>query len=68
MSAFKSPFEKLSYEAQSTIADSVSPGGAMYTLLDDIRENISQQNAREGAVNKVSLFGGLTNQVGGDIG
>lgn len=60
MSAFKSPFEKLSYEAQREIADSVNPGGAMYNLLEDIALNIQQQNEREGAVQKVSLFGGLT--------
>ncbi len=60
MSAFKSPFEKLSYEAQAQIADSVSPGGDMYNLLEDIADNIRKQNTREGSVEKVSLFGGLT--------
>ena len=60
MSAFKSPFEKLSYEAQREIADSVSPGGPMYNLLEDIAENIEQLNARESDVERVSLFGGLT--------
>lgn len=60
MSAFKSPFEKLSYEAQREIADSVNPGGPMYNLLEDIAENINQLNARESNVERVSLFGGLT--------
>ena len=60
MSAFKSPFEKLSYEAQREIADSVNPGGPMYNLLEDIAENINQLNARESEVERVSLFGGLT--------
>lgn len=60
MSAFKSPFEKLSYEAQREIADSVQPGGAMYDLLEDIADNINQLNARESEVERVSLFGGLT--------
>ena len=60
MSAFKSPFEKLSYEAQREIADSVQPGGAMYDLLEDIADNINQLNARESEVKRVSLFGGLT--------
>ena len=60
MSAFKSPFEKLSYEAQREIADSVQPGGAMYDLLEDIADNINQLNTRESEVKRVSLFGGLT--------
>jgi hypothetical protein len=60
LSAFKSPFEKLSYEAQREIADSVNPGGPMYNLLEDIAENINQLNARESKVERVSLFGGLT--------
>ncbi len=34
MSAFKSPFEKLSYEAQDSMAKSVNPGGALYSLLE----------------------------------
>lgn len=34
MSAFKSPFEKLSYEAQDAMAKSVNPGGALYSLLE----------------------------------
>ena len=34
MAAFKSPFEKLSYEAQDAMAKSVNPGGALYSLLE----------------------------------
>ena len=36
MAAFKSPFEKLSYEAQDSMAKSVNPGGALYNLIDKL--------------------------------
>ena len=34
MSAFKSPFEKLSFEAQDSMAKSLNPGGPLYNLLE----------------------------------
>lgn len=37
MSTFKSPFEKLSYEAQESMAISLNPGGAVYSLLDELK-------------------------------
>ena len=34
MAAFKSPFEKLSFEAQDSMAKSLNPGGPLYSLLE----------------------------------
>ena len=48
MSAFNSPFEKLSFEAQDSMAKSVNPGGALYSLLEQIL--IANQTAATGGI------------------
>ena len=59
MSAFKSPFEKLSYEAQDSMAKSVNPGGALYSLLERLvnaSEAVSSGGVvSDGKVNKEAL-------------
>ena len=46
MSAFKSPFEKLSFEAQDRMAKSLEPGGATHDLLLDILLEINKSYKR----------------------
>lgn len=58
MAAFKSPFEKLSYEAQDSMAKSVNPGGALYSLLERLvnaSEISSGGVVSGGKVNKEAL-------------
>ena len=58
MAAFKSPFEKLSYEAQDAMAKSVNPGGALYSLLERLvnaSEISSGGVVSGGKVNKEAL-------------
>ena len=58
MAAFKSPFEKLSYEAQDSMAKSVNPGGALYSLLERLvysSEVSSGAVVSDGKVNKEAL-------------
>ena len=61
MSAFKSPFEKLSFEAQDRMAQSLEPGGATHDLLLDILLQIQESNKRaEAAPSSGSIFNGIT--------
>ena len=61
MSAFNSPFEKLSYEAQDTMAKSLTPGGDVHDLLLDIFLQIRESNKRaEKAPSGGSIFSGIT--------
>ena len=54
MSAFKSPFEKLSYEAQDAMAKSLNPGGALYSLLDRLAVSMNVAAGNVVQDNKIS--------------
>ena len=63
MAAFKSPFEKLSIENQQIMATQLSPGGELFGLFEEIRDQLQNTEKRiqkDEAKTKVSLFAGLT--------